>query len=173
MSRGRTILVLLILAAGLGAFFYYDTYSLGPRREKAESAKGRIWTVEPKDVERVTLARKGETMRLQRTADGGWEMLEPIKTRGDRRQPGEALRVRPRSAGGGGQARGQGPGRAAGAVGGQQEPDRGLGLRPRRRQAGGHHALREHRARRDPAARRLPRPHRHRLRSAQRERHRP
>src|SRR6266851_4676266 len=84
MSRGRTILVLLILAAGLGAFFYYDTYSLGPRREKAESAKGRIWTVEPKDVERVTLARKGETMRLQRTADGGWEMLEPIKTRGDR-----------------------------------------------------------------------------------------
>lgn len=84
MSRGRTILVLLILAAGLGGFFYYDTYSLGPRREKAESAKGRIWTIEPKDVERVTVARKGETMRLQRTADGGWEMLEPVKTRGDR-----------------------------------------------------------------------------------------
>ncbi len=84
MSRGRTILVLLILAAGLGGFFYYDTYSLAPRREKAESAKGRIWTVEPKDVERVTVARKGETIRLQRTADGGWEMLEPIKTRGDR-----------------------------------------------------------------------------------------
>ena len=84
MSRGRTILVLLILAAGLGGFFYYDTYSLAPRREKAESAKGRIWTVEPKDVERVTVARKGETIRLQRTADGSWEMLEPIKTRGDR-----------------------------------------------------------------------------------------
>ena len=84
MSRGRTILVLLILAAGFGGFFYYDTYSLAPRREKAESAKGRIWTVEPKDVERVTVARKGETIRLQRTADGSWEMLEPIKTRGDR-----------------------------------------------------------------------------------------
>ena len=84
MSRGRTILVLLILAAGLGGFLYYDTYSLAPRREKAESAKGRIWTVEPKDVERVTVARKGETIRLQRTADGSWEMLEPIKTRGDR-----------------------------------------------------------------------------------------
>jgi len=39
---------------------------------------------EPKDVERVTVARKGETIRLQRTADGSWEMLEPIKTRGDR-----------------------------------------------------------------------------------------
>lgn len=84
MPRGKSILVLLILAAGLGAFFYYDTYTLTPRREKAESAKGRIWTVEPKDVERVTIARKGETVRLQRTADGGWEMLEPVKTRGDR-----------------------------------------------------------------------------------------
>ena len=84
MPRGRSILVLLILAAGLGAFFYYDTYTLTPRQEKAESAKGRIWTVEPKDVERVTIVRKGETVRLQRTADGGWEMLEPVKTRGDR-----------------------------------------------------------------------------------------
>jgi hypothetical protein len=84
MPSGRTILVLLILAAGLGGFFYYDTYSLAPRREKVESAKGRIWTVEPKDVEAVTVARKGETLRLKRAADGGWDMLEPIKTRGDR-----------------------------------------------------------------------------------------
>jgi hypothetical protein len=84
MPSGRTILVLLILAAGLGGFLYYDTYSLEPRREKAESAKGRIWTVEPKDVEAVTVARKGETLRLKRAADGGWDMLEPVKTRGDR-----------------------------------------------------------------------------------------
>ena len=84
MPSGRTILVLLILAAGLGGFFYYDTYSLEPRREKAESAKGRIWTVEPKDVEAVTVVRKGETLRLKRAADGGWDMLEPVKTRGDR-----------------------------------------------------------------------------------------
>jgi uncharacterized protein DUF4340 len=84
MSRGRTILVLLILAAGLGGFFYYDTYSLGPRREKAESAKGRIWTVEPKDVEGITIARKGETLRFKRAADGGWDMLAPVETRADR-----------------------------------------------------------------------------------------
>ena len=84
MPSGRTILVLLILAAGLGGFFYYDTYSLEPRREKADSAKGRIWTVEPKDVEAVTVVRKGETLRLKRAADGGWDMLEPVKTRGDR-----------------------------------------------------------------------------------------
>lgn len=84
MPRWKSILVLLVLAAGLGGFFYYDSYYLGPRRDKAESAKGRLWTVEPKDVERITVARKGETLRLQRASDGGWDMLEPVKTRGDR-----------------------------------------------------------------------------------------
>jgi hypothetical protein len=83
MGRGKTIVVLLLLAAGLGGFFYYDTYWLNPKREKAESAKGRIWTVEPKDVEGVVIARKNETIRLKRTADG-WEMLEPVRVRADR-----------------------------------------------------------------------------------------
>src|SRR6266852_2258458 len=83
MARGKTLVVLPLLAAGLGGFFYYDTYWLNPKREKAESAKGRIWTVEPKDVEGVTIARKGETVRLKRTADG-WEMLEPLRVRADR-----------------------------------------------------------------------------------------
>ena len=59
MPRWKSILVLLVLAAVLGGFFYYDSYYLGPRREKAESAKGRLWTLEPKDVERVTVVRKG------------------------------------------------------------------------------------------------------------------
>jgi len=83
MARGKTLVVLLLLAAGLGGFFYYDTYWLNPKREKAESAKGRIWTIDPKDVEGVTIARKGETVRLKRTADG-WEMLEPLRVRADR-----------------------------------------------------------------------------------------
>src|SRR5258705_4905546 len=83
MARGKTLVVLLLLAAGLGGFFYYDTYWLNPKREKAESAKGRIWTVEPKDVEGVPIARKGETVRLKRTADG-WEMLQPLRVRADR-----------------------------------------------------------------------------------------
>ncbi|HEY7037910.1 MAG TPA: DUF4340 domain-containing protein [Methylomirabilota bacterium] len=84
MAGWKTIVVLLVLAAGLGGFFFYDTYWLNPRREKAESVKGRIWTVEPKDVEAVTLVRPDGTVRLKRTADGGWEMLEPVKARGDR-----------------------------------------------------------------------------------------
>src|SRR5258705_13766260 len=83
MARGKTLVVLLLLAAGLGGFFYYDTYWLNPKREKAESAKGRIWTVEPKDVEGVTLVRKGGTVRLKRTT-AGWEMLERLRARAAR-----------------------------------------------------------------------------------------
>ena len=36
MASWKTIVVLLAIAAGLGGFFYYDTYSLNPKREKAE-----------------------------------------------------------------------------------------------------------------------------------------
>jgi hypothetical protein len=60
-----------------------DNYWLVPKREKTEGAKGRLWTIEPKDVETVTIKRRGETIRLKRVADG-WEMLEPVKARGDR-----------------------------------------------------------------------------------------
>jgi hypothetical protein len=84
MSSWKTIVVLVLLAAGLGGFLYYDAYWWSPRREKAEAAKGRIWSVEPKDVEGVTIVRKGETLRLKRGTDGGWEMLEPVKAQGDR-----------------------------------------------------------------------------------------
>jgi hypothetical protein len=79
----KTIAALLILALGLGGYFYYDTYWLVPAREKAESVKGRLWAVEPKDVEAVTIKRQGETIGLKRV-DGGWEMIEPVKARGDR-----------------------------------------------------------------------------------------
>jgi hypothetical protein len=76
--------ILTVLVAGLGGFFYYDTYWLTPARDKAESARGRVWTVEPKDVEALTIKRPSETIRLKRAEGGGWEMLEPVKTRGDR-----------------------------------------------------------------------------------------
>ncbi|HXJ80545.1 MAG TPA: DUF4340 domain-containing protein [Candidatus Methylomirabilis sp.] len=80
----KTMVVLAAVVAGLGGFFYYDTYWLTPARDKAESVKGRIWTVEPKDVEALTIRRANETIRLKRVEGGGWEMLEPVKARGDR-----------------------------------------------------------------------------------------
>jgi len=79
----KTLVVLLVLAAGLGGFYAYDTYRLTPAREKAEQAKGKLWEVEPKDIESIAIARKGETLRVRRV-ESGWEVVEPIKARGDR-----------------------------------------------------------------------------------------
>ncbi|HET8578167.1 MAG TPA: DUF4340 domain-containing protein, partial [Methylomirabilota bacterium] len=79
----KTLVVLLVLVAGLGGFLVYDSYWLSPSREKAESVKGRLWSLEPKDVEALTIKRKTETVQLKRAADG-WQMLEPVKARGDR-----------------------------------------------------------------------------------------
>jgi hypothetical protein len=79
----KTALILVLLAAGLGGFFLYDVYRLGPARDKTESAKGRLWAVEPKDVEALAIKRQRDTIRLRRV-EGGWEMIEPVKARGDR-----------------------------------------------------------------------------------------
>ena len=76
----KTLTVLVVLAAGLGGFLVYDSYYLTPKREKATSAKGRLWTIEPKDVETLTIKRKDDTVKLKRAGEG-WEMLEPVKTR--------------------------------------------------------------------------------------------
>ena len=77
----KTVTILTILAAGLGGFLLLDSYYLGPKREKATSAQGRLWTIEPKDVEAITIKRKDDTVKLKRAGDG-WEMLEPVKARG-------------------------------------------------------------------------------------------
>ncbi len=80
----KTVVVLLVVVLALGGFFYYDTYWLTPARDKAESAKGRVFTVEPKDVDAFTIKRGNETIRLKRVEGGGWELLEPLKVRADR-----------------------------------------------------------------------------------------
>ena len=59
MMSGKTLVVLALLVAGLGGFFYYDTYWLEPAREKKDSVKGRLWEVEPKDVESLTSSARG------------------------------------------------------------------------------------------------------------------
>jgi len=78
----KTLAVLLVLAAGLGGFLIVDNQWIAPKREKAASAKGRLWTVEAKDVDALTITRKDETIKLKRVGDG-WEMTEPVKTRAD------------------------------------------------------------------------------------------
>src|SRR5438128_11643428 len=79
----KTLTVLAVLAAGLGGFLVFDSHYLTPKREKTTSVKGRLWTIEPKDVESLTIKRRDDTAKLKRAGDG-WLMLEPVRARANR-----------------------------------------------------------------------------------------
>jgi hypothetical protein len=81
--RWQTTAVLAAILIALGAFYYVYEVRLGPEREKAEGRKGRVFTAEPGDVTQVTLRRGGEVVELKREGEG-WQMLGPIKARGER-----------------------------------------------------------------------------------------
>jgi hypothetical protein len=81
--RWQTTAVLAALLIALGVFYYVWEVRLGPEREKTEARKGRVFTVEPADVTEVVLRRGEETVRLKRAGES-WDLLEPLKSAGDR-----------------------------------------------------------------------------------------
>jgi hypothetical protein len=88
--RWQTTAVLAVILVALGAFYYVYEMRLGPEREKTEGRKGRVFTFEPAEVDEVTLRRAAETVTLKRDGDG-WQVLEPVKSRGDRGSIEETL----------------------------------------------------------------------------------
>ena len=81
--RWQTTAALAVILAALAAFYYVWDVRLAPEREKVAARKGRVLAIEPADVKEVVLRRGAETIRLRREGDG-WEMVEPVKGRGDR-----------------------------------------------------------------------------------------
>ena len=81
--RWQTTAVLAVILIALGAFYYVYEVRLGPEREKTEGRKGRVFTAEPADVTEVEIKRPDSVVKLKREGDG-WQILEPVKARGDR-----------------------------------------------------------------------------------------
>jgi hypothetical protein len=81
--RWQTTAVLAVLLVALGVFYYIYEIRLGPEREKTEGRKGRVFTAEPADVSEVEIKRTDGVVKLKRQ-DDGWQVLEPVKARGDR-----------------------------------------------------------------------------------------
>jgi len=81
--RWQTTAVLAAILIALGAFYYVYEVRLGPEREKTEGRKGRVFAVEPADVAEVDIKRSDSIVKLKREGDG-WQILEPVKARGDR-----------------------------------------------------------------------------------------
>src|SRR5262245_42352163 len=81
--RWQSTAILAAILVALGAFYYVYEIRLGPEREKTEGRKGRLFTAEPADVTEVDIKRPDGVVKLKRDADG-WQILEPVKGRGDR-----------------------------------------------------------------------------------------
>jgi len=80
--RWKTTAALALLFVALAVFYYVYEIRLAPEREKAERARGRLWTVEAKDVEEVIFKRKEDTVHVKREGDG-WGLLAPVKAKAD------------------------------------------------------------------------------------------
>jgi hypothetical protein len=81
--RWQTTAVLAAILIVLGAFYYVYEIRLGPEREKVESRKGRVFTLEPADVTELELKRADSTVKLKRESDG-WQIQAPVNARADR-----------------------------------------------------------------------------------------
>ncbi|HEX4956102.1 MAG TPA: DUF4340 domain-containing protein [Thermoanaerobaculia bacterium] len=86
--KPRTLLILLALVVGLGAFIVFYEGDLPSSEERAEQAK-RVFAVEADEVTALRLESGGRTVRLTKepkTEGGpapGWQLVEPITARAD------------------------------------------------------------------------------------------
>jgi hypothetical protein len=81
--RWQTTAALAVVLIALAAFYYVYEVRMAPQREQAEARKGRVFAADTADVTAVTIKRQTETVSLKREGDG-WQVLEPVKARGDR-----------------------------------------------------------------------------------------
>jgi len=80
--RWQTTAILAAILIAVGAFYYVYDVRMAPEREKEAARKGRLWTIEPADVNEVTIRRSSDTLTLKREGDR-WQMLGPVSARGD------------------------------------------------------------------------------------------
>jgi len=88
--RWQTSVVLAVLLALVGGFYYVYEVRLAPEREKVETRKGRVFSAEAADVTAVELKRPDETVTLKREGDV-WRLTTPIAARGNKGTVDETL----------------------------------------------------------------------------------
>jgi hypothetical protein len=81
--RWQTTAALAVVLAALAAFFYVYEIRMAPDRERAETRKGRLFSVEVADVTELAIERPEATVHVKREGDG-WQMLAPVRAAGDR-----------------------------------------------------------------------------------------
>ncbi|MFN8059120.1 MAG: DUF4340 domain-containing protein [Vicinamibacterales bacterium] len=82
MKRARSTLLLLLVAAGLGAYIYFVENKRPPASE-TENKKAKVFTVEPDKIQELQVtSSKGEKTTLKKD-NGAWKIVEPMASDAD------------------------------------------------------------------------------------------
>src|SRR5947207_11806733 len=80
MRGVRSFLVLLVIAAALGGYLYYDSKHESTDQKKQEKV---FPDVQPDKIERITVkSDKGDTTTVQKQS-GSWRVTQPVATGAD------------------------------------------------------------------------------------------
>jgi hypothetical protein len=82
MRSGRSLIILLLIAGGLGGYIYFVEMQRDPMAD-AESTREKVFTLTPGAIEQVEVTNaSAETTALART-DGNWVITAPAQTEAD------------------------------------------------------------------------------------------
>lgn len=81
MGRGRSTLILLVVALGLGGYLYFVE---SDRPVQDENAKKKVFTYETDKITEVQVKSASGTTALRKGSDGAWTIFQPVQAAADR-----------------------------------------------------------------------------------------
>ncbi len=81
MGRGRSTLILLVVALGLGGYLYFVE---SERPVQEENAKKKVFTYETDKITEVQVKSSSGTTALRKGGDGSWTIVQPVQAPADR-----------------------------------------------------------------------------------------
>ncbi len=81
MGRGRSTLILLVVALSLGGYLYFVE---SERPIQDDNAKTKVFTYETDKITEVQVKSGSGTTALRKGADGSWTIVQPVQATADR-----------------------------------------------------------------------------------------
>ena len=88
MGRGRSTVILLVVALGLGGYLYFVE---SERPVTDENAKKKIFTYETDKITEVQVKSTSGTTALRKGADGTWTIVQPVQAPADRNSVNDVI----------------------------------------------------------------------------------
>lgn len=85
MKRGRNTLILLVLAAELGAYIYFveSKREPAPTSDEPTSTAAKLFTIEPDKIEEVSIKGTAGDQTTLRKTGGNWQVIAPVQVAAD------------------------------------------------------------------------------------------